>query len=152
MPFAPGTFGSLMAFPIAFIAFFYFQATGYFIIATLIILFTITGTFACNQYMKINHKHDPKEVIIDEIIGQLLTLLMAAPIIGSQPHGGSTGWMMFAACFLLFRLFDITKPWPVSYADQQIHNGFGVMLDDILAGLYAGFSFWLLYYSFLAIY
>lgn len=141
MPFAPGTWGSLMAFPIAFVSFFYFHGTGYYIISFLIIMFLILGTIAADRYMEANKVHDAKEIIIDEVIGQLITLLMAAPFIGSSAHGGMKGLIMFGSCFALFRFFDILKPWPVSWADNTIHNGFGVMLDDVFAGIYAGIIF-----------
>ena len=69
---------------------------------------------------------DPKQVVIDEIAGQWLVLLIVPP-----------GALEYALGFVLFRIFDIFKPWPVSWADRTIKGGFGVMLDDILAALYA---------------
>jgi len=65
-------------------------------------------------------------VVIDEVAGQWLTLLVAPPDL-----------LLYLAGFLLFRLFDIRKPWPVSWADQSLPGGLGVMVDDLLAGLYA---------------
>jgi phosphatidylglycerophosphatase A len=62
----------------------------------------------------------------DEIVGYLITMA-AAP----------SGWLWIVLGFVLFRLFDILKPWPVSLADKKLHGGFGVMLDDVIAGLYA---------------
>ncbi len=69
---------------------------------------------------------DPSYIIIDEFVGQLLVLSIT-PL----------DWGYFLIAFLLFRIFDIYKPWPVSWADKTIRNGFGIMLDDILAAGYA---------------
>ena len=142
IPFAPGTWGSLMALPIACIAFLFFQQdTAYVIISILILLFLALGTMAADRYMAANKVHDAKEIVIDEVIGQLITLLMAAPFIGPEFHNTIQGIIMILSCFVLFRFFDILKPWPVSWADQKLHNGFGVMLDDVFAGIYAGIVF-----------
>jgi phosphatidylglycerophosphatase A len=69
---------------------------------------------------------DAREIVIDELAGTFWTLLLV-------PHG--IGWAVGG--FLAFRLFDITKPWPASYFDQQVKNGFGVTMDDVVAGWYA---------------
>jgi phosphatidylglycerophosphatase A len=142
-PFAPGTFGSIPAFIIASISFYYFGAVGYGIVAATIVLFTVTGIKAIDAYMAHIGKHDPKEVVIDEVVGQLITLLAAAPYIGKQPHGDMRGALLLFACFALFRFFDILKPWPVSWADQKVERGLGVMLDDIFAGIMAAGVFYL---------
>jgi phosphatidylglycerophosphatase A len=71
-------------------------------------------------------EEDPGWIVIDEVVGQGLTLLLTPPDL-----------LNYAAGFALFRLFDIKKPWPVSWADQQIKGGLGIMLDDVLAGIYA---------------
>jgi phosphatidylglycerophosphatase A len=69
---------------------------------------------------------DPSVVVWDEFVGMWIALLAAPP-----------GWVWIATGFALFRVFDIWKPWPVSWADNQVDGGFGAMLDDALAGLYA---------------
>lgn len=84
------------------------------------------GVPACSSISKTLQKDDPKEAVIDEVAGQGLTLLVAGPLILNVVVG-----------FALFRLFDIWKPWPVRWADQKVHGGLGVMLDDIIAGGYA---------------
>ena len=71
---------------------------------------------------------DPGAVVIDEVAGQWLTLLPAA----------TTVWWHWLAGFALFRFFDIVKPWPVGWADRRVKGGLGVMVDDIIAGAYAG--------------
>jgi phosphatidylglycerophosphatase A len=70
-------------------------------------------------------KDDPKEVVVDELVGQGIALALAGPFVGNVVLG-----------FVLFRVFDIAKPWPVSWADKR-HDAFGVMFDDVLAGVYA---------------
>jgi phosphatidylglycerophosphatase A len=142
MPFAPGTWGSLPPFVLAFLSFFFLGKLGYFVVAGLIIVLFFTGIIACNRYMAITGREDPKEVVVDEVVGQLIVLLAAAPIIGARDHGGIEGQAMLFACFVLFRFFDILKPWPVSWADQKVEGGLGVMLDDVLAGIYGAIVFY----------
>lgn len=147
IPFAPGTWGSLPAFPIAAAGFMNLQGDAYPVLWGVVIALYVLGAWATTHYMKRTGKHDPKEVIIDEVVGQLITLLIAAPIIGAQDHGDMRGFLMLFACFALFRFFDILKPWPVSWADKKLDNAHGVMLDDVLAGIYAGGVFWLGYWG-----
>ncbi|HBD18755.1 MAG TPA: phosphatidylglycerophosphatase A [Arenimonas sp.] len=84
------------------------------------------GCWAAHWVIRETKIEDPSLVVWDEFIGMWITLL-AAP----------AGWPWMLAAFVLFRLFDIAKPWPVSWADRQLHGGFGAMLDDALAGVYA---------------
>ena len=77
-------------------------------------------------HQKTNKDKDPNYIVIDELVGQLLVLSIV-PL----------DWIYFFAAFILFRIFDIYKPWPISWADKRISNGFGIMFDDILAGGYA---------------
>ncbi len=91
--------------------------------AAAIIVFLI-GWWASERIVQADGLEDPSWVVIDEVAGQWLTLLLTPPsLIG------------YLAGFALFRLFDIWKPWPVSWADQKIKGGLGIMLDDVLAGL-----------------
>ncbi len=92
----------------------------------------LAGVWAAGVYIRLSGAPDPRPVVVDEVAGQWLALLPAA----LDP-------LHFAIGFLLFRLFDIAKLWPVSWADRSLHGGLGVMLDDILAGAYAGFGLWL---------
>lgn len=90
------------------------------------------GWWASAVYVRITRMKDPGLIVIDEVAGLWLTLAVA-PL---DPVAIGLG-------FLFFRVADIAKPWPVSWADQRLSGGLGIMLDDILAGLYAGGALWL---------
>ena len=120
---APGTVGSAIA---VFFAYFILQA-GFFAMAAATLIVVIVGVWAANIYEAESGKKDASEVIIDEVAGQWSVLLIT-PL---SPIG-------FLAAFLLFRLFDITKPFPVKQV-ESLPGGFGVMADDIAAGFIAGF-------------
>jgi phosphatidylglycerophosphatase A len=92
----------------------------------LAILIFVTGTPAASRCASFLKKDDPKEVVIDEVAGQGFALAWAGPHL-----------ILVLAGFLLFRFFDIVKPWPVSWADKKLHGGLGIMLDDVIAGFYA---------------
>lgn len=87
----------------------------------------IIGVWASNGYIRQIGGEDPGPVVVDEVAGQWLTLVVA-PL---DP-------LMFALGFVLFRIADIVKPWPASWADRAVKGGLGVMLDDVLAAIYAG--------------
>ena len=95
------------------------------LLAGAVIIFGI-GIPASNAVIRQDGTDDPSKVVVDEVAGQWLALVPAAldPI-------------LFLIGFLAFRLFDIWKPWPVGWADRSVHGGLGVMLDDMLAGLFA---------------
>jgi phosphatidylglycerophosphatase A len=86
----------------------------------------VVGWWAADRIAKASGIGDPGFVVVDEIAAQLL-VLAAAP----------RDWRFYAAAFLLFRLFDIWKPWPVDWLDRTVKGGFGIMLDDVAAALYA---------------
>jgi phosphatidylglycerophosphatase A len=134
---APGTWGSAAAIPFGLII---FKLTGLLglLIATAII-FRI-GIWAANEFDRLNQSHDNKMIVIDEVAGQWLTLIPAIGLFGFHP-------LPVLAAFLLFRLFDILKPWPVSYLDKKVEGGLGVMVDDIAAGIYASLVLTGLYYA-----
>jgi phosphatidylglycerophosphatase A len=122
LPRAPGTWGSLAALPCAWLI----DATaGRLALAVATAAVFALGCWAAQRYIEMSGVKDPGQVVIDEVAGQWLVLL-AAP----------RGLLYYAAGFLLFRLLDITKPWPASWADRDVPGGFGVMLDDILAAAY----------------
>ena len=124
-PFAPGTFGSLFALPIGWV----FAAEGGIAGLTLATIgISAIGVWAADAYMAEAGEHDPGPVVIDEVAGQWLTLI---------PMAAALTWQAVLIGFILFRLFDIWKPWPISWADANIQGGIGVMVDDILAGLVA---------------
>jgi phosphatidylglycerophosphatase A len=122
-PLAPGTCGSLAALPIAWAIRTVSGASG--LAAALVVVFS-AGIWAADAVAKASGLQDPAAVVVDEVAGQWLVLL-AAPF---DPFAWAFG-------FVLFRLFDIWKPWPVSWADRYVKGGFGIMLDDILAAGYA---------------
>ncbi len=125
-PKAPGTMGSLAALlPIWGAAQF-----GVWGILFLSIFFFITGWDATNIVLKTQKIHDPGYVVIDEFVGQALAFLFVAYL--NMP------WYYYLIGFALFRFFDIVKIWPASYFDKKVCNAFGVMTDDVVAGLYAG--------------
>ena len=125
IPVAPGTAGSLAAL-LPWLALRELPWPYYF--AALVFAFAL-GVWACNWAVRVLKIADPGAVVWDEFVGQWLAL---APLLW-QPRGGL--WIL--AGFMLFRIFDIAKPWPVSWADRTIGGGFGVMLDDVVAGSYA---------------
>ena len=90
------------------------------------ICLTIVGVWVIHKSLSMFDGEDPQKIVIDEVCGLGLTLCFC-----------SASWLNLALGFLLFRLFDIVKPWPVSWADQKIKGAWGIMLDDLLAGLYA---------------
>ena len=121
-PVAPGTAGTLAAIPV-YLLMQDLTLTGY--VAVVSLLF-IAGIPLCAWTARQLGVHDHPAIVWDEIAGYLVTMIAAPP-----------GWMWILAGFLLFRLFDIVKPWPITWCDRQVHGGFGIMLDDLLAGVFA---------------
>lgn len=121
-PKAPGTFGTLVAVPI-FLLLSPLPLWAYLAVTTLIFLIGIPICGRCSARLGV---HDHSGIVWDEIAGFLIT--MAA--VPAEP-----AWI--AAGFLLFRLFDILKPWPIRWLDRRVSGGFGIMVDDLLAGLFA---------------
>jgi phosphatidylglycerophosphatase A len=134
LPKAPGTWGSFFSLPIIwFLKDLSWQI--FWVFAVSLISWAITRTYLIS-YKKTNE--DPSEVVIDEFLGQWVALLFAPKTYTS-----------FFLGFVLFRLFDMWKPWPVSWADQikgpATKTSFGIIFDDILAGAIAGIILWLMY-------
>lgn len=128
LPRAPGTWGSLAALPFAWVIVSLAGPIG--LAAAAVAVFGL-GCWAAGRYADASGSADPGAVVIDEVAGQWL-VLVAAPL--SLPG--------YAAGFLLFRLLDIVKPWPASWADRKLKGGFGIMADDVLA---AGYGLVLMY-------
>jgi phosphatidylglycerophosphatase A len=106
------------------------------LIASLIAL--AIGIAACGEHVRATGREDPSECVIDELAGQWLACAFCLlPLGGLAPPAGIS-LPAFAVAFLLFRLFDIWKPWPVGWADRELSGGLGVMTDDMIAGLMAG--------------
>ena len=130
---APGTWGSLAALPAAWLV---YMALGPIALAIGAALLYALGIYAINAELKDQDDHDPSWVVIDEVVGQWIALL---PIAFGAYNAGVDPlllWPGIAAAFLLFRLFDIWKPWIIGKADAR-GDATGVMLDDVLAGIFA---------------
>jgi len=121
-PFAPGTFGTLAAIPF-YLLLSMLPLSAYFVFLLLFIIFT---SWLCDYISRQTHTHDHPGMCIDEFAGFFVTMT-AAP----------AGWWWIFIGFVLFRFFDIVKPWPISYVDKNIHGGFGMIFDDVLAGMYS---------------
>ena len=119
----PGTWASLAALPCAWAI---REAGGIAALAAAAALAFAIGCWAAGWTVQASKRADPGFIVIDEVAAQWLVLL-AAPL----------DWRAYAAAFLLFRLFDIAKPWPIRAVERGIKGGLGVMLDDTLAALYA---------------
>ncbi len=130
---APGTWGTLAGLPFAWIILQYYSPL--FLIIAALLLFPV-GVWAADRFDRITNGHDASEIVIDEVVGVWLTLGM---IILTEPAiWVAHEWVVWMLSFLLFRLFDITKPFPIRLVDRSVQGGFGVMVDDVLAGLVAG--------------
>jgi len=131
-PIASGTAGSLATLPFAYVLTFY--CGGLPAMLAFFVLVYVLGTLASKEVLKYT-SHDPSIIVIDEVAGQLIPLIYVSAI--ALPSPGE--WWLCAALpsFVLFRIFDITKPFPASYFDKKVLNAHGVMLDDIAAGVYA---------------
>ena len=125
-----GTIGSLIAIFVYFIFYNYLNILSFIILIILIFFYSI---FFLDKTIKRSFStSDPKEIVIDEFIGQSIPLLLC-----------ENNFFLIILSFLLFRLFDITKPWPASYFDLKVKNANGVLMDDIIAGLYTFFFIYL---------
>ena len=122
LPFVPGTWGSLAALPFAAGA---YSLGDIFSCLSLLIIFFLSIPVS-GRASKIMKREDPSHVVIDEVAGIFATLFLV-PV----------SWTSIAAGFILFRIFDILKPYPVGMIDKRIKGGAGIVLDDIMAGIYA---------------
>jgi phosphatidylglycerophosphatase A len=122
LPWVPGTFGTLVAIP------FYLLLRPLPLYAYLIfvVLFIAASSWLSERLSRDTHTHDHPGMNIDEFAGFFVTMIHA-------PHG----WQWILLGFVLFRLFDIWKPWPISYIDKNMRSGFGMVLDDVIAGLFS---------------
>lgn len=122
LPKAPGTWGSLVGVLLVFLL----HALSLQIYLSVVAGLFIVGSFVAGEAEKILDNRDPGVVVIDEIVGMLITMI-AVPV---TP-------LTMALGFILFRVFDIAKPFPVNFFDQHFHGGLGIMLDDVVAGIYS---------------
>lgn len=131
-PKAPGTFGTLVAIP------FYWLMQDLSLLSYLGVVLAsfVVGIYFCDVAAKAQQTHDHPGIVWDEMVGYWLTMTFAP-----------AGWLWVFIGFALFRLFDIVKPWPIGWLDRRVRGGFGIMLDDILAAVYAALCLQLIAYS-----
>ncbi len=121
-PKAPGTFGTLAAIPLYLLI----SNLASPLYLALLVAATLLGFWCCHQTSKDMGVHDHKAIVWDEFVGFWITMF-AAP----------AGWLWILLGFILFRFFDVLKPWPISWLDKHLHGGVGIMMDDVVAGLAA---------------
>ncbi len=122
-PVAPGTFGTLVALPLWWLL----QPLPLAAYLAVVALLAAVGVWLCGRAAAALGVHDHPAIVWDEIVGYLVAM-SAAP----------AGWLPMLLGFALFRAFDILKPWPIRTVDRRVHGGLGIMLDDLLAGAFAG--------------
>ena len=138
IPKIPGTFGSLVTIIILYLFFHILNLPSNLILLGLIIIF-IFSFFAVATHIKNNKNKDPKEVIIDEFIGQSIPIYLYEISHGTEKLADEA-IIFYVVFFILFRFFDIAKPFPVSFFDRKFKNSFGVIMDDVCAGFYVVLS------------
>lgn len=135
-PVAPGTFGTLVGLPFWFVLM-HLDLPYY---ALALVLLFVFGCWVCGESARLLGVHDYGGIVFDEMVGLLVActplLLMAGGVQG-------LAWLWLLAAFALFRAFDILKPWPIRWLDRHVEGGFGIMIDDVLAGLAAAVVLWL---------
>jgi phosphatidylglycerophosphatase A len=131
---APGTWGSLLGLAQGYLM----HLAGFEVPALLAMTAALTAvsSWSIDRIEAETGIHDAPEIIIDEIVGQWLALV---PVIILAPS-----LVLYGIAFLLFRLFDVIKPWPIGWLDKKVSGGFGVIVDDLAAGILAAISIWLL--------
>ena len=129
MPRAPGTVGTLAAVPLVAAA----SLAGHWVYMLVTLLAVAGGVVICGETARLLGAHDHAAIVWDEIAGFLVTMLFV-PVSAVNVIAG----------FILFRLFDILKPWPIRRIDRQVGGGLGIILDDLIAGLFAGLTLLLL--------
>ncbi len=121
-PVAPGTFGTLAAIP-PYLLLAQLTWPWY---AVVVVLAFLLGVYLCERASKNLGVHDHGGIVWDEFVGLWITLFMVPP-----------EWYWILLGFVLFRIFDILKPFPIKWLDKQVKGGFGIMIDDVIAGLFA---------------
>lgn len=121
-PWAPGTFGTLAAVPLWYLL----AQTSLPVYLTLTLVAFVIGIWLCGRTSRDLGVHDHGGIVWDEFVGYWITMI-AVPV----------DWIWALLGFVLFRLFDIWKPWPIRPIDRHVHGGLGIMLDDVLAGVFA---------------
>ena len=130
----PGTFASLATTLLLFFLFHILNVSPNIILFAVIIIFLIS-LYAINIFIKDLSNKDPKEVVIDEVIGQSIPLYLYE-VSHNVPKDFNDALKFYLIIFILFRFFDIAKPFPVNYFDKNFKNSFGIIMDDVVAALY----------------
>ena len=129
LPKAPGTWGTVASLPFAWVM---HSVAGWQVLAGATLAVFCIGIWASNGYTKLLGGEDPGPVVIDEVAGMWLTLIPAAYFSPCAPDP-----FTYVVAFILFRLADIIKPWPASWADKNIKGGLGIMFDDVIAAIFS---------------
>ena len=130
IPFAPGTFGSIFAWILFIVVSHFLDSTNMVVLCVFIIAISI---WVCEKASNDLIERDHKSIVIDELAGMWLCLLPVLFLASSQQER-----IIYAVLALIFfRIFDILKPYPISYLDKKFKNGFGIVLDDLVAGIFA---------------
>lgn len=132
-PKAPGTFGTLAAIPFYLLM----QSLPLISYISVVILAFIAGIWICETSARWLQKDDPSAIVWDEFVGFWITMIAAPP-----------NWQWIVLGFVLFRFFDILKPWPINLVDKTIHGGLGIMIDDVIAGIFSFIVMQWLYHVF----
>ena len=130
----PGSIASLATILFLFFFFLFLNAYPYFVLISLIIIFFVS-LYAVNIFIKDLDDKDPKEIVIDEFIGQSIPICLYE-IAHDTTKETNEILTFYFIMFILFRIFDIAKPYPANYYDKNFKNSFGVIMDDVCAGLY----------------
>ena len=130
----PGSYASLVTTIFLFFLFHIFNISTNIVLISVILIFFIS-LYSINIFIKDLDNKDPKEIVIDEFIGQSIPICLYE-IAHVETKETSQILTFYFIMFILFRIFDITKPYPVSYYDKNFKNSFGVVMDDVCAGLY----------------
>lgn len=134
-PKAPGTFGTVVGVPFWFLLHWLTPAPAEYLAACMVLF--IFGCWICGESSRLLGLHDAPGIVFDEIVGYLITCVPLLYLPATAPI-----WPWLIAAFVLFRIFDIIKPWPIRWLDQKVHGGFGIMIDDVLAGIFAALCLW----------
>ena len=130
----PGSFASLVTTLFLFFLFHILNVSPNIVLFAIVIVFLIS-LYAVNVFIKDLTNKDPKEIVIDEFIGQSIPICLYE-VVHNMPKETDQILKYYFIMFILFRIFDITKPFPVSYYEKNFQNSFGVIMDDVCAGLY----------------
>lgn len=126
----PGTFGTLAAVPVYWLL----MQTNILVYSAVTLVVVVAGIGICGYAAEKLEMHDFRGIVWDEIAGFLLTMWWVP-----------FSWNAVLSGFIVFRFFDIAKPWPIKWADRQVGGGLGIMLDDVLAGLFSAVVMWLIF-------